>query len=94
VLGAYLVLHPTARIVSLVFLGFFFTTVEVPALVFLPIWFLIQFFSGISSLGVPDAAGGGVAWFAHVGGFVAGPVLLLLLGGGRRKGRPRPIELL
>lgn len=91
VLGAYLVLHPGARIVSLVLLGFFITTVEVPAIVFLPIWFLIQFFSGLASLSAsPDA--GGVAWFAHIGGFVAGPVLLFLLGGGRR-GRRR-IEVL
>jgi membrane associated rhomboid family serine protease len=86
VLGAYLILHPGARIVTLVFLGFFFTTVEVPAIVFLPIWFLIQFFSGVASLGAPGDAGG-VAWFAHIGGFVAGPLLLFLLGGGRRRGR-------
>ena len=92
VLGAYLVLHPGARIVSLVFLGFFFTTVEVPAIVFLPIWFLIQFFSGLASLGGPES-GGGVAWFAHIGGFVAGPLLLFLLGGGRLGRRPR-IELI
>jgi rhomboid family protein len=92
VLGAYLVLHPGARIVSLVFLGFFFTTIEVPAIVFLPIWFLIQFFSGLASLGGPED-GGGVAWFAHIGGFVAGPLLLFLLGGGRPGRRPR-IELI
>jgi membrane associated rhomboid family serine protease len=88
VLGAYLVLHPKARIHSLVFLGFFITRVEVPALVFLPVWFLIQFFSGIASLGTAADAGG-VAWFAHIGGVVAGPVLLYALGGGRRAGARR-----
>jgi rhomboid family protein len=91
VLGAYLVLHPGARIVSLLFLGFFFTTVEVPAIVFLPIWFLIQFFSGLVSLGVAQDTGG-VAWFAHIGGFLAGPLLLFLLGGGSRR-PPRRFEL-
>ena len=92
VLGAYLLLHPGARIVSLIFLGFFFTTVEVPAIVFLPIWFLIQFFSGLASLGGPENAGG-VAWFAYIGGFVAGPLLLFLLESERRFRRPR-LEIL
>ena len=54
-----------------------------PAWVYLPLWFLIQLVSGMASLDVPEA--GGVAWFAHIGGFVAGPVLLLLLGGWRRR---------
>jgi membrane associated rhomboid family serine protease len=54
----------------------------------LPVWFLIQFFSGIASLGTAADAGG-VAWFAHIGGFVAGPVLLFALGGGRRAGPHR-----
>ena len=90
VLGAYLFLHPKARIVTLIFLGFFIQTVQVPALVFLPIWFLTQFVSGVASLGVETPEAGGVAWFAHIGGFVAGPLLLLLLGGGRRSSRRRP----
>lgn len=85
VLGAYLFLHPTARIHTLVFLGFLITTIEVPALFFLPFWFLLQFVSGLASLGAETSAeAGGVAWFAHIGGFVAGPLLLLLLGGRRR----------
>jgi membrane associated rhomboid family serine protease len=92
VLGAYLVLHPRAPIVTLVFLGFFITTVRVPALVYLPIWFLIQFVSGVASLGAATdtAATGGVAWFAHIGGFVAGPLLLFLLRQRGRAGRPPP----
>jgi membrane associated rhomboid family serine protease len=87
VLGAYLFLYPRARIVTLVWLFLFVRFIEIPALVFLPIWFLMQFFAGVSSLGAADAAAGGVAWFAHIGGFIAGPLLLLLLGGVRR---PRP----
>ena len=89
VLGAYLFLYPGARIVTLIFLGFFIQTVEVPALVYLPLWFLIQFFSGLTSLGATTAQEqGGVAWFAHIGGFVAGPLLLWLLGGRRRRRPP------
>ncbi|HXU44974.1 MAG TPA: rhomboid family intramembrane serine protease [Thermoanaerobaculia bacterium] len=82
VLGAYLFLHPKARIRTLFFFFIFFTRIDVPALVFLPVWFLMQFVSAYASLQAP-AAQGGVAWFAHVGGFVAGPVLLMLLGRGR-----------
>jgi membrane associated rhomboid family serine protease len=84
VLGAYLFLHPNARIQTLLFFGFFARFIYVPAWVFLPIWFLIQFFSGITSLRVADPQAGGVAFFAHIGGFVAGPLLLFLLGGRRR----------
>jgi membrane associated rhomboid family serine protease len=85
VLGAYLFLHPQARIDTLVFLGIFARIVQVPAWVFLPFWFLIQLFSGFASLGARTAEeAGGVAWFAHIGGFVAGPVLLFVLGGRRR----------
>src|SRR3989449_11717774 len=57
VLGAYLVLFPRARIRSLAFIGFFFTTVAIPAIVFLPLWFLMQFFFGLGSIGT---GGGGV----------------------------------
>jgi len=85
VLGAYLFLHPKARIVTLVWFFIFIRFIEVPALVFLPIWFLMQVFSGVASLGAPGAEGGGVAWFAHIGGFVAGPLLLLLLGGFKKR---------
>ena len=85
VLGAYLFLYPRARVVTLLFLGIFIQVIQVPALVYLPLWFLMQLFSGLASLGVSSSAQqGGVAFFAHIGGFVAGPLLLLLLGGGRR----------
>ncbi len=89
VLGAYLFLHPMARIVTVFWFFIFIRFIEVPAIVYLPIWFLIQLFSGVSSLQVADpAAAGGVAWFAHIGGFVAGPILLLLLGGFRQRKGP------
>ena len=91
VLGAYLFLYPRARIVTLVWLFIFVRFVEIPALVFLPIWFLMQFFSGVSSLAAADQAAGGVARFAHIGGFIAGPLLLLLLGGARRRPGPPPL---
>jgi hypothetical protein len=74
ILGAYFLLFPRARVVTLLPLFVFFTVVEIPAVVFLGLWFLLQFLSGTVSLG--RASTGGVAWWAHVGGFVAGIVLL------------------
>ena len=76
VLGAYLLLFPRARVVTLLPLFLFFPIVEIPALFFLGIWFLMQFFSGAVSLGRADALSGGVAWWAHIGGFLAGMLLL------------------
>jgi membrane associated rhomboid family serine protease len=70
VLGAYLILYPRARIASLVPILFIFTIIEVPALIFLLFWFVSQLFSGWLAIG--GAAGSGVAWWAHVGGFVFG----------------------
>jgi membrane associated rhomboid family serine protease len=75
VLGAYFLLFPRARVVTLLPLFIFFTVVDIPAVVFLGLWFLLQFLSGTVSLG-RAAATGGVAWWAHVGGFVAGVVFL------------------
>src|SRR6266566_6322123 len=74
VMGAYFVLYPKSRIVTLIPLFFFFQIVEVPAIFFLGIWFLMQFLSGIGSIAeaTRGAAGGGVAFWAHVAGFVAG----------------------
>ena len=71
ILGAYLVLFPFARVKTLVFLGFLITIVRVPAIILLVIWVLIQVFSGVV------AGDGGVAWFAHIGGFIAGMLLIL-----------------
>jgi len=79
VMGAYLVKFPHSRILTLIPVFVFFTTVEVPAVFMLLYWFVIQFFSGVGSIGYSHLSQGGVAWFAHVGGFVAGMILILLL---------------
>lgn len=79
VMGAYVVKFPKARIHTLVTLVFFFTTMEVPALLMIGFWFAVQVFSGLGSLGAASAAGGGTAWFAHLGGFVAGAVLIKVM---------------
>jgi len=82
VLGAYFLLFPRARVVTLLPI---FLVVEIPAVIFLGLWFLLQFLSGAASLGRP-ASEGGVAWWAHIGGFVAGVILLKVLGEqGRRR---------
>lgn len=77
VLGAYFIFHPSATVVTLLPLGFFSRIIEVPAFFFLGFWFLIQAFSGTASLQMAKAMGsdmGGVAWWAHVGGFIVGIV--------------------
>ncbi len=77
-LGVYFVLWPTARILSLVFLGFFYQLAEVPALIVLGYWFVLQLLSGVTSLGAETAASG-VAFFAHIGGFVVGMAVGLVV---------------
>ncbi|MGH9671732.1 MAG: rhomboid family intramembrane serine protease, partial [Bryobacteraceae bacterium] len=79
VMGAYLVKFPHSRIVTLVPLFVFVTTIEVPAVLILVYWFVIQLFSGIGEVGSSNVSQGGVAWFAHIGGFVAGILLIYLL---------------
>ncbi len=74
VMGAYMIRFPWARVVTLIPLFFFLTTIEVPAILMLFYWFAIQFFSGAMSLGQDSM--GGVAWWAHIGGFVAGAILI------------------
>jgi len=84
VLGAYLLLFPAARIVTLVPLGVFWDTVEIPAFIFLGLWFLLQWLNGITTIGqVADL--GGVAFWAHIGGFVGGMVGVVLLRPLRRR---------
>ena len=73
VLGAYIVFFPSSRILTLVPLFIIWFTVQIPALVFIGLWFLIQFLSGVSSVGA--ASMGGVAWWAHVGGFLLGVLI-------------------
>jgi membrane associated rhomboid family serine protease len=81
VMGAYLITFPRARVLTLVPIFFFLTTIEIPAFLMLVYWLLIQLASGVISIHAEAGAGeqGGVAWFAHVGGFLAGIPLMLLL---------------
>jgi membrane associated rhomboid family serine protease len=76
VMGAYVLLYPRVHVHMLLILGFYVTTIAVPAVFMLGYWFLVQLLSGWTSIG---AEGGGVAFWAHVGGFIAGAVLVLLL---------------
>jgi membrane associated rhomboid family serine protease len=87
VLGAYIVLYPRARILTVVFF-FLITLIELPALVVLGLWFVLQLFQGVS--GLAAQVNGGVAYWAHVGGFGFGVVVALLFLRGRRRPALRP----
>lgn len=76
VLGAYLVLYPRSKVLTFIPLGYFMRLTLVPASIVLGLWFVLQLFSGVLSLGGPDV--GGVAFWAHIGGFVAGVLLAKL----------------
>jgi membrane associated rhomboid family serine protease len=78
VLGGYALLYPRARVITVVFIILFFTILELPALVVLGLWFLLQLFYGAADLAQPVEAGGGVAYFAHIGGFAFGLLLIKL----------------
>jgi rhomboid family protein len=84
VMAAYLVLFPRAHVTAII--GFILIPIPIPAFVLIGVWFIMELFSGVSSLGVDTASGGGIAYFAHIGGFVAGAVLVHLFV----LGRPRP----
>lgn len=91
VLGAYLVLYPRATIATLI-MPFFFWTAYIPAFLLIGFWFFIQLFNGVASIGYAVGASEGVAWWAHVGGFAAGFLLVWLLRPRRPSvgvGRPR-----
>jgi membrane associated rhomboid family serine protease len=92
VMGAYMVKFPHSRILSLVTIIFFFTTIEVPAWLMLVYWFATQFFSGVGTIAYSHASQGGVAFFAHVGGFVAGAILISLLATGPRYTKRRDLN--
>ena len=79
VLAAYLVLFPLARVRTIIFIVFFFTIVTLPAFVLIGIWFLLQFLAGVAALSNVQQGMGGVAYFAHVGGFVTGLMITFLL---------------
>jgi membrane associated rhomboid family serine protease len=84
VLGAYLFLFPHASVLTLITFGFFIRFVHVPAVIVLGFWIVVQILSSLINVGRGDE--GGVAWFAHIGGFVAGIALLFLL---RPRGKAR-----
>jgi membrane associated rhomboid family serine protease len=89
VLGAYALLYPRARVLTLIFIIFFVTFVEIPAFVLLGIWFVLQFLPAVGQFATPDLAGeGGVAYFAHVGGFIFGLALIKLFATRRREQPP------
>ena len=78
VLGAYMVLFPRARVLTLIWIIFFLRLIWLPAVFLLGYWFVLQIIMGASTIGASD--GGGVAWFAHVGGFVFGWLIIRLFG--------------
>jgi membrane associated rhomboid family serine protease len=85
VMGAYLIKFPRAHIVTLVWIFIFVTTLDIPASLLLLFWFAIQFFSGVGSVGESQISHGDVAWFAHVGGFLAGMALIHVMPPVRRR---------
>ena len=91
VLGAYVVLYPRARVQTLVYLGFFYQLIQVPAILILGLWFAIQVTSAVLSLG-DQSTSGGVALFAHVGGFVAGIIVGFILRGSGDGDGPRLVR--
>jgi len=91
VMGAYLKFFPHSRVLTLIPFFFFYELAEIPAFIYLALWFILQFFQGSLSLLAGHAGGGGVAWFAHVGGFVAG--LLIAIREEKRHRRRRVIIL-
>jgi membrane associated rhomboid family serine protease len=89
VLGGYILLYPHARVLTLVFIILFFTVIELPALVMLGIWFVEQALFGALNLTHPTGGGGGVAYFAHIGGFGFGLAAIRLFATRRKQVPPR-----
>jgi membrane associated rhomboid family serine protease len=89
VLGGYILLYPRGRILTLVFLIFFVTVIELPAWAMIGIWFVTQAVFGATNLTTPAGGGGGVAYFAHVGGFIFGLLTIKLLATRPRRTPPR-----
>ena len=89
VLGGYLLMFPRAKVVTVIFIIFFFTIIEIPALIVLGLWFVQQLVFGSLDYLQPTGDGGGVAYFAHIGGFVFG--LLLIKAFATRTRRERPV---
>ena len=93
VLGGYILLFPKARVVTIIFIVFFFTIVELPALVILGFWFIQQALFGYFDLASGAARGGGVAYFAHIGGFVFGLLAIKLFADERKRRRQEEAAL-
>jgi membrane associated rhomboid family serine protease len=87
VLGGYLLLFPRARVVTVVFIIFFFTILELPAILFLGFWILQQGLFAYFDLLQPSGEGGGVAYFAHIGGFLFGLAAIRLFASEKRRKR-------
>jgi len=81
VLGAYLILYPNAKVLTVIPIIFFIEIVRIPAIILIGFWFILQLFSGLFTIG---GTGGGTAYFAHIGGFIAGLALTLLVLAVRR----------
>jgi membrane associated rhomboid family serine protease len=90
VLGAYLVLFPRSRVITLILLFFFPWFVEISAIFYLGFWFVTQLYSGVFAFGLPDGSqAGGIAWWAHIGGFLFGFLLIRLITPRRHPSKPR-----
>ena len=90
VLGGYILLYPRARVVTLIFIVFFFTIIELPAMLILGFWFVQQIAFGYFDLANPAGGGGGVAYFAHIGGFVFGLLVIKLFASRQKDYSPPP----
>jgi membrane associated rhomboid family serine protease len=90
VLGGYILLYPRARVVTIIFIIFFFTILELPALVILGFWFLQQVAFGYFDITNPTGGGGGVAYFAHIGGFAFGLLAIKLFASRHKDYSPPP----
>jgi membrane associated rhomboid family serine protease len=90
VLGAYALLYPRARVLTLIFIIFFVTLVEIPALILLGVWFVLQFVPALGQVAVSSGGGQGVAYFAHVGGFAFGLAVAGAMLYAMRRRRPDP----
>jgi membrane associated rhomboid family serine protease len=93
VLGGYILLYPHARVITLIFIVIFFTILELPAVLVLGLWFLQQIAFAYFDLVAPTGGGGGVAYFAHIGGFVFGLLLIRVFATRRKREPPRPAWL-
>lgn len=90
VLGGYILLYPRARVVTVIFIIFFFTILELPALLVLGLWFVQQVAFGYFDLAQPTGGGGGVAYFAHIGGFLFGLAAIKLFANREKDYSPPP----